>query len=101
MGISFLREMRQSCYSLGGSERLCTARGRSTNYFGNLQQSDNALSPLQKDSNDIILSMNCIRPEKVDFVRMAGLLDAIIVPFSSVGIAESVNIFFDKSGIMA
>ena len=38
------------------------------------------------------------RPEKVDFVRMAGMFDAIIVPFSSVGIAESVNIFFDKEG---
>ena len=39
-----------------------------------------------------------LRPEKVDFVRMAGMFDAIIVPFSSVGIAESVNIFFDKEG---
>ena len=29
---------------------------------------------------------------------MAGMFDAIIVPFSSVGIAESVNIFFDKEG---
>lgn len=29
---------------------------------------------------------------------MAGMFDAIIIPFSSVGIAESVNIFFDKEG---
>ena len=42
--------------------------------------------------------MFSLRPEKVDFVRMAGMFDAIIVPFSSVGIAESVNIFFDKEG---
>jgi hypothetical protein len=39
------------------------------------------------------------RPEKTDFVRMAGMFDAIIIPFSSVGIAESVNIFFDKDGM--
>jgi hypothetical protein len=39
-------------------------------------------------------------PEKVDFVRMAGLFDAIIVPFSSIGIAESVNIFFFKTGTL-
>lgn len=30
---------------------------------------------------------------------MAGMFDAIIIPFSSVGIAESVNIFFDKDGM--
>jgi hypothetical protein len=42
--------------------------------------------------------MDC-RPEKTDFVRMAGMFDAIIIPFSSVGIAESVNIFFDKDGM--
>lgn len=38
------------------------------------------------------------RPEKVDFVRMAGLMDAIIVPFSAVGISDSVNILFDQNG---
>jgi hypothetical protein len=31
---------------------------------------------------------------------MAGMFDAIIIPFSSVGIAESVNIFFDKEGML-
>lgn len=44
------------------------------------------------------LFLPCFRPEKTDFVRMAGMFDAIIIPFSSVGIAESVNIFFDKEG---
>lgn len=41
------------------------------------------------------------RPEKVDFVRMAGLMDAIIVPFSAVGISDSVNIILDQEGIAA
>jgi len=30
-------------------------------------------------------------PEKVDFVRMAGIFNAIIVPFAAVGVADSVN----------
>ena len=29
---------------------------------------------------------------------MAGLLDAIIVPFSAVGISDSVTMFFDQKG---
>lgn len=29
------------------------------------------------------------RPEKIDFVRMAGLMDAIIVPFAAVGMNSS------------
>lgn len=39
-----------------------------------------------------------VRPERVDFVRMAGLLDAIIVPFSAVGMSDSVNIILDQEG---
>ena len=35
-------------------------------------------------------------PERTDFVRMAGMFDAIIVPFASVGVAESLNIVFDR-----
>lgn len=38
-------------------------------------------------------------PEKVDFVRMAGMFDAIIIPFSSVGFADSINIFMDKDDV--
>jgi 1-acyl-sn-glycerol-3-phosphate acyltransferase len=38
-------------------------------------------------------------PEKVDFVRMAGMFDAIIIPFSSIGIADSINIFIDKEDV--
>ena len=50
-----------------------------------------------------MLSTSCVlyyndRPEKVDFVRMAGLMDAIIVPFSAVGISDSVNILLDQNG---
>ena len=33
----------------------------------------------------ILLATNARRPEKVDFVRMAGLMDAIIVPFAAIG----------------
>ena len=40
----------------------------------------------------------CYRPERTDFVRMAGLLDAIIVPFSAVGISDSVTMIFDQKG---
>jgi hypothetical protein len=35
-------------------------------------------------------------PEKVDFVRMAGIFDAIIVPFAAVGVADSVDIVLDR-----
>jgi pimeloyl-ACP methyl ester carboxylesterase len=38
-------------------------------------------------------------PEKVDFVRMAGMFDAIIIPFSSIGFADSINIFMDKDDV--
>ena len=31
-------------------------------------------------------------------MRMAGLMDAIIVPFSAVGISDSVNIILDQEG---
>jgi len=32
---------------------------------------------------------------KVDFVRMAGLFDAIIVPFAAIGMADSFDIVLD------
>ena len=35
-------------------------------------------------------------PEKVDFVRMAGIFNAIIVPFAAVGVADSVNFVVDR-----
>lgn len=39
-------------------------------------------------------------PEKADF-RMAGMFDAIIVPFAAIGIADSVDIIFDSNDIMS
>jgi len=39
-------------------------------------------------------------PEKVDFVRMAGLFGAIIVPFAAIGIADSVEMIFDADEIL-
>jgi hypothetical protein len=38
-------------------------------------------------------------PETTDFVRMAGLFDAIIVPFAGVGIADSVSMLLDADEI--
>lgn len=40
------------------------------------------------------------RPQKTDFVRMAKLHDCLIVPFSAVGIADSVNILLDQNGMI-
>lgn len=34
-------------------------------------------------------------PEKIDFVRMAAMFDALIVPFAAIGMADSVNMIFD------
>ena len=38
-------------------------------------------------------------PETIDFVRMAGMMGAIIVPFGAVGIADSVNMLLDGGEI--
>lgn len=65
----------------------------------NTNQPDNSFHGLAIISFLITSNHVCFRPEKTDFVRMAGMFDAIIIPFSSVGIAESVNIFFDKEGM--
>lgn len=35
------------------------------------------------------------RPEKTDFVRMATMMDALIVPFAAVGMAESLTTIAD------
>ena len=40
------------------------------------------------------------RPEKLDFLRMATAMDAIIVPFSSIGMSESVNFIMDRNDIV-
>lgn len=38
----------------------------------------------------------CIcRPEKVDFIKMATLMDAIVVPFAAIGVSDSVNFILD------
>lgn len=39
-------------------------------------------------------------PEKIDFIRMAAMFDAIVVPFSAIGMADSVNIVLDGSEIL-
>lgn len=39
-------------------------------------------------------------PERVDFVRMAGLFGATIVPFAAIGIADSVDIILDSEEIL-
>eukprot|EP01035_Chromulina_nebulosa_P020813 gene20813-26981_t len=39
-------------------------------------------------------------PEKVDFIRMAVVMDAIIVPFASIGTADSVDIILDSDEMM-
>lgn len=41
-----------------------------------------------------------IWPEKIDFVRMAALTDAIIVPFGAIGVADSVNMILDGKEIL-
>jgi hypothetical protein len=38
--------------------------------------------------------------KKVDFVRMAALCDAIIVPFSAIGLIDSVSIILDSSEVL-
>ena len=39
-------------------------------------------------------------PKSTDFVRMAGLFDAIIVPFGAIGIADSVEMILDSDELM-
>ena len=34
-------------------------------------------------------------PEKIDFIRMAAMFDAIVVPFAAIGMADSINILLD------
>jgi hypothetical protein len=34
-------------------------------------------------------------PDKMDFIRMATMFDALIVPFAAIGVADSVNMLFD------
>ena len=41
------------------------------------------------------------RPEKTDFVRMATMMDALIVPFAAVGMAESLTTIADGGSLSA
>lgn len=43
----------------------------------------------------ITLTVTTHRPEKTDFVRMATMMDALIVPFAAVGMAESLTTIAD------
>lgn len=40
-------------------------------------------------------------PEKTDFIRMATLHGAIVVPFCGIGVADSFNMLFDRDDILA
>lgn len=40
-------------------------------------------------------------PEKTDFIRMAALHGAIVVPFCGIGVADSFNMLLDRDDIMA
>ena len=73
--------------------------------FGAVEVSPSSIFNLLRDKENVLLFPGGVReayhgkdeayqlfwPEKTDFVRMAGLFDTIIVPFSAIGIADSVN----------
>ena len=40
-------------------------------------------------------------PEKTDFIRMAALHDAIVVPFGAIGVADSFDMVLDRDDILA
>lgn len=77
--------------------------------FGAVEVSPSSIFELMKGNATILLYPGGARealhgknekftlfwPERVDFVRMAALFDAIIVPFAGIGIADSVNILLD------
>lgn len=46
-------------------------------------------------ANALVITVATTRPEKTDFVRMATMMDALIVPFAAVGMAESLTTIAD------
>lgn len=49
-----------------------------------------------KDTTSPFIVNEC-RPERSEFVRMAAAMDAIIVPFAAIGVADSVNMLLDRT----
>ena len=82
--------------------------------FGAVEVSPGAIFELMRRNETVLLFPGGVReayhgkgeenklfwPEKTDFVRMAGLFNAIIVPFSAIGIADSVNMLLDADEIL-
>lgn len=111
--------------SQGGFGNGDTARGGARNSnggsmrslfekFGAVEVSPNSIFELLKRNETILLFPGGVReayhgkgedyalfwPEKIDFVRMAGLFNAKIVPFSAIGIADSVEMIVDGKEIL-
>ena len=82
--------------------------------FGAVEVSPNSIFELLRRNETVLLFPGGVReayhgkgedyalfwPEKVDFVRMAGLFNAQIVPFSAIGIADSVEMVLDGKEIL-
>ncbi len=52
-------------------------------------------------ANALVINVATNRPEKTDFVRMATMMDALIVPFAAVGMAESLTTIADGGSLSA
>lgn len=52
-------------------------------------------------ANALVITVATNRPEKTDFVRMATMMDALIVPFAAVGMAESLTTIADGGSLSA
>jgi hypothetical protein len=82
--------------------------------FGAVEVSPGSIFELMKRNETVLLFPGGVReayhgkgeaytlfwPEKTDFVRMAALFNAVIVPFSAIGIADSVNMLLDAEEIL-
>lgn len=82
--------------------------------FGAVEVSPGSIFELMKRNETVLLFPGGVReayhgkgeaytlfwPEKTDFVRMASLFNAVIVPFSAIGIADSVNMLLDADEIL-
>jgi 1-acyl-sn-glycerol-3-phosphate acyltransferase len=82
--------------------------------FGAVEVSPGAIFELLKRNETVLLFPGGTReayhrkgeeyavlwPEKTDFIRMAALFDALVVPFAAIGIADSVNMVLDSEEIL-
>lgn len=60
-----------------------------------------ALSSVVTRGCALVITVATNRPEKTDFVRMATMMDALIVPFAAVGMAESLTTIADGGSLSA